>query len=164
MLRISATEAAQQATPLCYDDVAVGDQWRSPPRTVQESDVRAFADLTGDRNPLHLDEEFARQTPFGRPIVHGLLGMSLVAGLGSHSPCLDTAVFVRVVDWRFARPLYAGDTVYVQTTVVNKSPPGRRRGLVTWKRQLINQHDEVVQEGTTETWVQLHDSSPPLPR
>jgi acyl dehydratase len=164
MLRISAAEAAQPITPLCYDDVAVGDQWRSPPRTVQESDVQAFADLTGDRNPLHLDEEFARQTPFGRPIVHGLLGMSLVAGLGSHSPCLDTAVFVRVVDWRFARPLYAGDTVYVKTTVINKSPPGRRRGLVTWKRQLINQHDEVVQEGTTETWVQLHDPSSPLPR
>lgn len=164
MNRFTAAEATQLETPLCFDDFSVGDQWQSPERTVQEADVLAFADLTGDRNPLHLDEEFARQTPFRRPIVHGLFGMSLVAGLGSHSPCLDTAVFVRVVEWRFARPLYAGDTVHVKTIVVEKAPPGRRRGLVTWKRQLINQNNEIVQEGTTETLVQLHDASQPLPR
>jgi acyl dehydratase len=164
MHRTLAAEANSQDTPLYFDHLAVGDQWRSPDRTIQEADVQAFADLTGDRNPLHLDEEFARHTPFGRPIAHGLLGMSLVAGLGSRSPWMDTAVFVRVVEWRFARPLYVGDTVHVVTTVTQKGPPGRRRGLVTWKRQLINQHDEVVQEGTTETLVLLHEAAHMLPR
>ncbi len=163
MPRIIAAEGTQHDAPLCFDDVAVGDQWRSPHRTVQEADVQAFADLTGDRNPLHLDEEFARQTPFGRPIAHGLLGMSLVAGLGSRSPLMDTAVFVRVVEWKFSRPLYVGDTVHVETTVLDKASPGRRRGLVTWRRQLINQHHEVVQEGTTETLVQLQNGTT-LPR
>jgi acyl dehydratase len=164
MERMHIAEATRATDPLCFDDVAVGDFWLSPARTVQERDVLAFADLTGDRNPLHLDEEFARQTPFGRPIAHGLLGMSLVGGLGSRSPWLNTAVFVRVVEWRFARPLYVGDTVHVKTTVLDKGTPGRRRGLITWKRQLINQHNDIVQEGTTETLVPLHVASPKLPR
>lgn len=164
MHRTLAAEAIQHDAPLYFGDIEIGDQWRSLQRTICESDLHSFAELTGDRNPLHLDEEFARHTPFGRPIAHGLLGMSLVAGLGSRSPWMGEAVFVRVVEWRFAHPLYAGDTVYVQTVVLDKGTPGRRRGLVTWKRQLINQHGEVVQEGTTETLVLLDRASRTLPR
>jgi acyl dehydratase len=141
---------------LYYDDVEPGQHWRSPARTIMASDVEQFADLTGDNNPLHLDEQFASQTPFGRPIAHGLLGMSLVAGLGSRSPSMHTAVFVRVLEWRFLHPIYIGDTVHVETMVMEKRPTGRRRGLVTWKRQLVNQHGDVVQEGVTETLVLMH--------
>src|SRR5687768_12140429 len=105
---------------LYYDDVEPGQHWRSPARTIMASDVEQFADLTGDNNPLHLDEQFASQTPFGRPIAHGLLGMSLVAGLGSRSPSMHTAVFVRVLEWRFLHPIYIGDTVHVETMVMEK--------------------------------------------
>jgi acyl dehydratase len=155
MHRTFAAEAIQHEAPIHFEDIEVGDRWRSPDRTIDVVDVQAFAQLTGDHNPLHLDEQFASQTPFGRPIAHGLLGMSLVAGLGSRSPWMDTAVFVRVLDWHFVRPLYVGDTVHVQTQVLDKRATGRRRGLVTWRRQLFNQHNEVVQEGTTETLVML---------
>ena len=164
MHRTLAQEAIQHETPLCFDDIEVGDAWRSPERIIQDTDVLAFAELTGDHNPLHLDEEFASQTPFGRPIAHGLLGMSFVAGLGSRSPWMDTAVFVRVLDWRFVRPLYVGDTVHVQTQVLEKRPNGRRCGLVCWRRQLLNQHSEIVQEGTTETLVMLRGASGIVPR
>jgi acyl dehydratase len=152
--------------PLFFDDVEVGQCWRSPARTIHSTDVAQFAELTGDDNPLHLDDEFARQTPFGKPIAHGLLGMSLVAGLGSRSPWMHTAVFLRVVDWRFLRPIYLGDTVYVETILLEKRPAGRRRGMMVWKRQLINQHQEVVQEGTAETLVLVHslDRHKMLPR
>jgi acyl dehydratase len=142
--------------PLFFDDIEVGQHWRSPQRAILATDVNQFAELTGDLNPLHLDAEFARQTPFGRPIAHGLFGMSLVAGLGSRSPWMHTAVFLRVIDWRFLRPIYLGDTVYVETAVVEKRTSGRRRGMVAWKRQLINQEHDVVQEGTTETLVLMH--------
>ena len=141
--------------PLYFDDVEVGNHWRSPSRTIHESDVVQFAGLTGDHNPLHLDADFASRTPFGKPIAHGLLGLSLVAGLGSRSPAMHTAAFVRILDWRFLRPIYLGDTVHVETTVLDKRTTGRRRGLITWKRQLINQDREVVQEGTAETLVLL---------
>ena len=142
--------------PLHFNDVEVGDTWQSAARTVTEADVVLFAGLTGDFNPLHVDHEYARDTPFGRPIAHGLLGISLMAGLGSHSPCMRTAAFVKLREWCFLKPLYIGDTVHVRTEVLAKDLQGRgRRGLITWKRQLVNQAGEVVQEGTAETLVEV---------
>jgi 3-hydroxybutyryl-CoA dehydratase len=150
--------AAERHDALYFDEVQVGDRWISQGRTITETDVVNFAGLTGDYNPLHVDHEYARRTPFGRPIVHGMLGMSLVAGLGSHSPNMQTAAFVRVVEWRFVKPLFIGDTVHVETEVVGRQENARRRGLITWVRRLINQHGDVVQEGTTETLVQVKPS------
>ena len=147
---------ARSIDMLYFDDVAVGDTWQSPARTVTEADVVNFAGVTGDYNPLHVDHEFARATPFGKPIAHGLLGLSLVAGLGSYSPAMRTAAFVKISEWQFLKPIFIGDTVRVATVVLAKEVRGRgRRGLITWKRQLINQSGTVVQEGTTETLVEL---------
>jgi acyl dehydratase len=142
--------------PLYYDDIAVGDTWDSPARTVTEADIVNFAGMTGDYNPLHVDHEFTRNTPFGRPIAHGLLGLSWVAGLGSFSPWMRTAAFIRIVEWKFLKPLFVGDTVRVRTEVAERTIRGRgRRGLIVWKRQLINQNGTVVQEGCTETLVEI---------
>ncbi len=159
MHRTFAAEAIQHEAPLYFEDIVVGGLWRSPSRTIQESEIQTFAQLTGDHNPLHLDEQFASQTPFGRPIVHGLLGMSLMAGLASRSPWIHTDVFVRIVEWRFVWPLYVGDAVHVLTEVLEKRPGGRRCGMVTWRRRLINQDNDVTQEGTTETLVTLQSTS-----
>ena len=140
-------------TPLAYEEIGIGDTWNSPARTITESDVSNFAWLTGDFNRLHMDENFARHTPFRRPIAHGLLGLAVVAGLGSDSPSVETAAFVGISDWKFLKPIYFGDTVHVRTEVLDAQPRGRRHGLVTWKRQLINQDNAVVQEGTFQTMV-----------
>lgn len=156
MQRIRDTEA------LYFDDIAVGDQWTSPGRTITEADIVFFACLTGDFNPLHVDHEYARQTPFGRPIAHGLLGLSYMAGLGSHSPRMRTIAFVRIVDWQFLKPLFPGDTIRIRTEVLAIEPRARgRRALVRWRRQLVNQKDEVVQEGTLETLVEGRSGEPP---
>jgi 3-hydroxybutyryl-CoA dehydratase len=136
-----------------FDNVQIGDRWISPARTITETDVVNFAGLTGDYDPLHVDHEHARNTPFGRPIAHGLLGMSLVAGLGSHSPWMRTAAFVRIIDWKFLKPIYIGDTVHVETEVVGKQDNPRRRGSITWVRRLVNHEGDIVQEGVTETLV-----------
>jgi acyl dehydratase len=104
-------------------------------------------------NPLHVDHEHARSTPFGKPIAHGLLGLSFVAGLGCYSPWMQTAAFVGITEWKFLKPLYVGDTVRVRTEVLSKSPKGRRHGQIQWRRTLVNQAGEVVQEGTFETLV-----------
>jgi acyl dehydratase len=138
---------------LCFDQLHVGDQWTSPARTITEADVVQFAGLTGDFDPLHMDHEFARATPFGQPIVHGLLGLSLVAGLGSHSPRPNTLALVEVRDWKFLKPVFIHDTVHVATEVIAKRPKGRRCGQVSWRRRLVNQHGETVQEGVFETLV-----------
>jgi acyl dehydratase len=138
---------------LCYDDLRVGDRWVSPVRVVTEDDVAQFAELTGDHDRLHTDKEFASDTPFGQPIAHGMLGLSLVAGLSSTSPAMDTVAFVGVINWSFLLPVFFGDRVHVVTEVVELQPYGRKRGKVVWKRSLVNQDGRVTQEGHLETIV-----------
>lgn len=138
---------------LCFDDVTVGQQWTSAARTVTQADVISFATTTGDFNPLHVDQEFASQGPYRKPIAHGLLGLSWVAGLGSTSPLMDTIAFTAVRQWEFLLPIFFGDTVHVVTRCLSKCVKGKKSGLILWERQLVNQRDQVVQRGNFETLV-----------
>ena len=139
---------------LYFEQLKVGDRWVSPSRTVTEQDVSDFAGLTGDFDPLHTDQEYAAKSPFGRRIAHGLLGLSLVAGLSSQHPSMNTCAFVSISDWRFENPIYFDDTVHVVTEVVNlDSTSGGRAGEVTWQRQLLNQDGQVLQQGQLRTLV-----------
>ncbi|MCA9175982.1 MAG: MaoC family dehydratase N-terminal domain-containing protein [Planctomycetales bacterium] len=142
-------------SPLYFEDLRVGDTWQSQTRTVSEQDIVQFADMTGDFNPLHVDHEFAKTTPFRQVIAHGLLGLSWVAGLGSNHPLMRTEAFLGIEQWEFARPTFIGDTVHVKTEVLALESSGRRRGKVVWRRQLINQNDDVVQQGRFVTLVSL---------
>jgi 3-hydroxybutyryl-CoA dehydratase len=139
---------------LGFDDLAVGDEWESPRRTVTESDVVAFAGVSGDFNPIHVDHELARQRPFGRPVAHGLLGLAIASGLASHAPRVDTLAFLAILDWKFLHPIAFGDTIHVVSRVDALEPRSRgRRGVVTWHRRIVNQEGKGVQEGTTQTLV-----------
>ncbi len=149
--------------PLSFDDLRIGDTWRSRARTITEVDVVNFAGMTGDYDSLHVDHEFAANSPYGKPIAHGLLGLSFVAGLGSHSPWVHTVAFVRIDAWRFLGPIYIGDTVHVLTEVLSKETKGRQTGLVNWRRQLLNQHGHQVQEGTLQTLVRTSHAARPAP-
>jgi acyl dehydratase len=142
--------------PLHYEDIQLGARWESPSRTMTETDIVSFACLTGDFNRLHVDHQYAQETPFGRPIAHGLLGLAWVAGLGSNHPCPETVALVGIREWRFLKPVYIGDTLHVVTEVVGKQAKGRRAGQVTWKRSLVNHDGEIVQEGYIETLVAMH--------
>ena len=149
-------------TILGFDDLAVGDEWESPRRTVTESDVVAFACLSGDFNPIHVDHEHARQSPFGKPVAHGLLGLALASGLTSHAPRVDTLAFLAILDWKFLHPIAFGDTIHVMTRVDALEPRSRgRRGIVTWRRRLVNQAGLTVQEGATQTLVRARAPARP---
>lgn len=138
---------------LYFEDVSVGQSWTSTGRTVTEADIVAFACATGDFNPLHVDAVFASQSVYRRPIAHGLLGISWAAGLGSNFPRMQTLAFVAIRDWEFLKPVHIGDTVYVQTTVLDKLQNGKRSGKVAWVLLLVNQKGEEVQRGVFETIV-----------
>ncbi len=142
---------------LHFDQMQVGDSWISSQRTITEADVKLFAGLTGDFDPLHVDHGYAAETPFRRPIVHGLLGLSILTGLSSRCPWVATAAFTEIRDWKFVGPIYFGDTVHAVTSVVEMVPKGPRRGEVVWKRQLINQHGDVVQYGFLESLVNVSE-------
>ncbi len=140
---------------LFFEDLKVGDRWMSLARQLEREDVVDFADLTGDHDPLHEVSGQASDSPFGRPVVHGLLGLSVMAGLSSDSPRVKTLALVRIGEWQFERPVYFGDRVHVLTEVAALTAHGRRAGRVLWHRQLVNQHGQTVQSGTLETLVAL---------
>ena len=143
-----------QLPALTFEDLSPGDEWESPARTVTEADVVAFAGLSGDYNPIHVDHESARAGAFGRPVAHGLLGLAILSGLASHAPRVATLAFLAIEEWSFLRPIAFGDTVRVLTRVEAVEPKARgRRAEVTWRRRLINQDGVTVQEGRTRTLV-----------
>jgi 3-hydroxybutyryl-CoA dehydratase len=146
--------AKHPISTLTFEDLSPGDEWESPGRTVTESDVVAFAGLSGDFNPIHVDHHSSRSNAFGRPVAHGLLGVAIASGLASHAPHVATIAFLAIEEWKFLQPIAFGDTVRVLTRVESVQPKGRgRRALVTWNRRLVNQDGVTVQEGTTRTLV-----------
>ncbi len=136
-----------------FEDLLPGQIWTSPARTITEADIVNFAGMTGDFDPLHVDHAFAAETPYRKPIAHGLLGLSLMAGLSSTSPRVRTAAFVRIDNWQFHLPIYIGDTIHVVTEVESSRPCGRRTGEVVWIRKVINQRGDCVQSGRLTTLV-----------
>jgi len=139
---------------LYADDLSVGDSWLSDWREISGDDVADFADLTGDQDPLHTDKT-GETSPFGEPIAHGLLGLSVLAGLSTNFPRVATRAFTSVSDWEFKAPIFFGDKVQVRTAVESMEPHGRRSVQVIWFRQLLNQAGKVVQQGRFVTLVAL---------
>jgi 3-hydroxybutyryl-CoA dehydratase len=112
-------------------------------KTITEEDVRAFAELTGDRNPVHLDEEYASTTRFGRRIAHGMLGASLISTvLASELPGRGSVYLSQTL--RFTAPVFLGDTVTARVTVthVREDKP-----VVTLETVCTNERGERVVEG-----------------
>jgi acyl dehydratase len=140
---------------LYFDDVAIGQEWESLGRTVTEADIVNFAGLSGDFNPIHVDHEFARSTPFRKPVAHGLLVWSLGSGLGLYAPPMRTLALLSIREWSFDGPVFVGDTLKVRSKVLEKEARSRgRRGVVTWEREIRNQDGKVVQHGVTLTLVE----------
>lgn len=139
--------------PLAFEQLNIGDKWTSADRTVANADLQSFAELTGDHDRLHTDPEFAANGPFGKPVAHGLLGLSILAGLGSSAPAVLTAALVNIRGWSFIKPVFVGDMVRAVTEIIDLKPKGRRHGEVHWYRQLINQKGERVQDGILVTLV-----------
>jgi acyl dehydratase len=140
---------------LYFDDVGVGQEWESPARTVTEADIVNFAGLSGDFSPIHVDHEFAKTTPFRVPIAHGLLVFSIGSGLGIHYPLMRTLALMAIREWHFRLPVFIGDTIRSRTRVMEKEQKARgRRGVIVWRRQVINQEGKIVQEGMSVTLVQ----------
>jgi 3-hydroxybutyryl-CoA dehydratase len=140
---------------LYFDDLEVGQEWESGGRTITETDIVNFAGFSGDFNPIHINHEFARTTPFRRPIAHGFGVFSIASGLGVACPPVRTIALLRVKSWDFRLPVFAGDTIHVKCRAVEKTPRGRgKRGEVVWYRGVLNQDGKVVQEGEIVTLIE----------
>lgn len=112
-------------------------------RAITDDDIGAFARLTGDHNPLHVDEAFAVRSRFGRRVAHGLLSAGLVSAvLGTRLPGPGAIYLQQTL--RFVRPVYPGDTL---TATVEVTAFRGDRGLVTLRTTCTDQRGELVLDG-----------------
>jgi acyl dehydratase len=146
---------------LYFEDFTVGRDFDAGTRVVSDADIRAFADLTGDRNRLHLDEAYARETPFGGRIAHGMLGMAVAAGLFSRTGLTTGSLVALVgVDWRFVAPIRPGDRVRAHLRVIEqRALDDRDRGVVRFAMTVRNQLGDTVQEGTVTELIRRRSPS-----
>jgi acyl dehydratase len=134
---------------LFYEDFEPGRVLDAGARTITESDIAQFAELSGDRNPLHTDEVYARATAFGSRVAHGALGIAVVTGLVSRAGFTrESLVALSGLTWRFRAPVRPGDRVAATLRVAERHDGGRSdRGTVVFAVSVRNQHGELVQEG-----------------
>jgi acyl dehydratase len=138
-----------------FDEIEVGEEYETPGRTVTEADIVLFAGLSGDYNVLHTDAELMKQSVFGERIAHGLLGLSIQSGLFTRATQTHAAIALVGLKWKFKGPTKIGDTIRVRARVTGKRDAEKPdRGVVTVERRVLNQRDEVVQEGETDQMVQ----------
>lgn len=132
-----------------FDDFTVGEEWITPRRTITETDIVMFSGLTGDFNPIHTDEEFAKTTQFGGRIFQGPAAFAVATGLESRLGIKEgTAIAFLGMVWNLKAPIVAGDTVHVYQRVAEVRPTSKGgRGIVTFWVELRNQRGEVCQDG-----------------
>lgn len=135
---------------LFYEDLATGQRYVSSRRTVTETDLVSFCMLSGDWNPLHADEVFASATDYRQRVVPGVFGLALLTGLMDRAGWFATSAIamLEIASWRFAAPIFIGDTLHVVMEIkdVRLASDGKR-GIVNRRFALVNQRDEVAQEG-----------------
>lgn len=138
-----------------FDEIEVGEEYESPGRTVTETDIVLFAGLSGDYNVLHTDAELMKTSIFGERIAHGLLALAIQAGLLTRAMQPYATIAFAGLRWKFKNPIKIGDTIRVRARVVGKQETSKAdRGVVTLARTVLNQRDEVVQEGETDLVVE----------
>jgi 3-hydroxybutyryl-CoA dehydratase len=128
-------------------------------RTITETDVVAFAALTGDNHPQHTDADYAARGPFGERVAHGMLVLSYAVGLVDFDPERIVALR-RIEDAVFKRPVHIGDTISVQVSLLR---PDDGRGLEAYEWRIVNQAGQLVTRAVVEAVVRREESSEPDP-
>lgn len=134
---------------LTFDQFELGQTFSTASRTVTEADVVAFAGLSGDFNPLHTDETFARTTPFGERIAHGMLGAAIATGLANQLGVFEgTTLALLTQTIRYTGAIRFGDTLHLELKVTEKKETSKPdRGVVTFDTTVVNQDERTVIEG-----------------
>ena len=133
---------------LYFEEFEVGQEFHHEfSRTVTEMDNTMFSLLTMNPQPLHIDAHFAEKTEYGQRLVNSAFTLGLMVGISVGDTTLGTAV--ANLGWdevRFPKPVFHGDTLHVETEVLelraSKSRPGQ--GIVTFLHKAINQRGEIV--------------------
>ncbi len=132
-----------------FEEFEIGKEMVSQGRTITEADLVNFGTLTGDFNPMHIDAEYARSTQFGERVAHGMLGLSYAVGLAWQLGFMfGTVIAFTGLEWKFKGPIKIGDTIHLVAKVKQtKAVTAVGGGFVVIEGRLLNQSDQVVQQG-----------------
>ena len=134
-----------QITNLTFDEINIGDT-ADYTRLITNQEVEAFAAVSGDHNPLHLDPEYAATTPFGECIAHGMLTGALIsAAIAMQLPGPGSVYLSQNIQFR--APAFLGDTLTVTLTVTDKHA---KRPWVTLQCEVTNQDGEAIARGEAQ--------------
>jgi len=125
-----------------FEEFALGDR-ATFSKTITEADILLFAAVSGDQYPLHIDEEYAKTTRFGKRVAHGMLSASLLST--TNGLLLQRPGGISLAQTlRFLKPVYAGDTLEAVTEVIEILPERRR---LRCRTTVTNQRGELVVDG-----------------
>jgi acyl dehydratase len=144
------SEGIQVMRGLYWEEWEIGAEFESPARTITEADIVFFAGLSGDYNPLHINEEYCKTTQFGSRIAHGPLVYAIAAGLLYQLHLYDDTLiaFLGFDSLKFTKPVKPSDTIHARIKVLEKRETSNAdRGVMKRQLQILNQRGEVVQEG-----------------
>ena len=137
---------------LYFEDFEIGKTYRTPRRTLTQTDIVNFACLSGDFNEVHTNWEYCASSPFGEPIAHGPLVYAIAAGLAYASGLNEGTLIalLGITDWQMLMPVKNGDTIHLEqeVTATRRASKGDK-GVVTFDRRVRNQRDEIVQRMTS---------------
>ena len=139
---------------LTYEEFEQGAIYKTQARTITEADVVAFAGLSGDFNPIHVDAESAKNSPFGERIAHGMLTVAISTGLANLTGLMEgTTIALMEQNIKYKAAVKFGDTIRLQMEVIEKRETSKPdRGIVKLAAKILNQRDELVVD---MVWTQL---------
>ncbi len=126
-----------------FDQFEKGDIQTTRARTITETDVVMFSMFSGDWYPVHTDREYAKSSPFGERIAHGMLILSVMTGLVELNPGFVIA-FYGMDKVRFVQPTKIGDTIHVESEVIEVEDKNQNSGVVSFSVEVKNQNDATV--------------------
>ena len=112
-------------------------------KMITDEDVRAFAAVSGDENPIHLDEDFAVNTPFGKRIAHGMLSASLISAVLANDLPGHGSIYMGQT-LKFVAPVFIGDEITARVTVTSVRDD---KPIAKLETVCVNQHNEIVIKG-----------------
>jgi itaconyl-CoA hydratase len=146
-----------------FDDFRVGDLYRhASGRTITDTDNTWFSLLTSNTHPIHVNADYASRTEFGRPLVVSTLTLAIVTGLSVDDVSRNAVANLGWTDVRLTAPVFAGDTLYAESEVLETRPSRSRpgQGIVRVRTRGYNQRDETVITYERTVLVHSREGSP----
>ena len=151
------------AVTLGFGDITPGQRFRSPGRTLTESDHQLFMMLCGDWHPIHADAKYAATTRAGQRLMHGTLGIALAMGMQTAAVEFADPILgaLGLAEWSFRKPLCIGDTVHVEVEFLSRRVTSDGARYIVERRLELIRGSEIVQDGIATAMLQLPEAARP---